>query len=252
METITNFRDLGGLTNRQGQTILPKKLLRSGELSRISPHDQEQLITAYQLAKIVDLRSLEEVSERPDKVFNNIDYVHIDIFQNITDEGASLGDFIKIGSSERAREYMHEIYHTMTINPGAQAGFSKMIEAALSVSEKNSFLFHCFAGKDRTGVSAALLLEILDIPQSTIYQDYLETNTLRVKENQEIIQLAKDNGASKEVTDALDVALNVETEFLDTFYQTVANEFGSMDNYLTNTLHISKSMQKDLRTLLLD
>ncbi len=41
METITNFRDLGGLTNRQGQTILPKKLLRSGELSRISLHDQE-------------------------------------------------------------------------------------------------------------------------------------------------------------------------------------------------------------------
>lgn len=180
----------------------------------------------------MDLCSLEEVSERPEKVFNNMYYFHIDIFQNITNEGASLGDFIKIGSSERTREYM--------------------IEAALSVSEKNSFLFHCFAGKDWTGVSVALLLGILAVPQPTIYQDYLETNTLRVKENQEIIQLAKDNGASKEVTDALDIALNVEVEFLDIFYQTVANEFGSMDNYLTNTLHISKNMQKDLRTLLLD
>lgn len=96
------------------------------------------------MAKIVDLRSLEEVSERPEKVFNNMYYFHIDIFQNITNEGASLGDFIKIGSSERTREYM--------------------IEAALSVSEKNSFLFHCFAGKDWTGVSVALLLGILAVP----------------------------------------------------------------------------------------
>lgn len=39
MESITNFRDLGGLKNRHGQTVIPKKLLRSGELSRVSLHD---------------------------------------------------------------------------------------------------------------------------------------------------------------------------------------------------------------------
>ena len=252
MESITNFRDLGGLKNRHGQTIIPKKLLRSGELSRVSLHDQERLLNEYHLETIVDLRSLDEVSERPDKVFNNADYVHIDIFKSIHDEGAGLEDFIKIGSAKRARAYMYDIYYTMTINPGAQAGFTKMIETALSVSEKNSFLFHCFAGKDRTGISAALLLEILNIPKETIYQDYLATNQLRVQENQEILQLAKDNGATQKITEALQIALNVETEFLDTFYQTVTKEFGNIDAYLTNVLHISPRMQQDLRTLLLD
>lgn len=46
---------------------------------------------------------------------------------------------------------MNDIYRTMTINPSAQKGFSKFLEAAASTEQNNSFLFHCFAGKDRTG-----------------------------------------------------------------------------------------------------
>ncbi|KAF1305207.1 tyrosine-protein phosphatase [Candidatus Enterococcus willemsii] len=251
METITNFRDLGGLTTRDGKRISDKKLLRSGELSRVSIEEQQVLLNEFHLEKIVDLRSLDEVTERPDKVFEKTDYVHIDIFKDITDEGASLDDFIKIGSAERSREYMHTIYQTMTVNPSAQAGFTQMIETALSIPKQNSFLFHCFAGKDRTGISAALLLEILNVPKETIYQDYLATNKFRVKENQEVIQLAIDNGANQGVVEALEVALNVEAPFLDTFYQTVDKEFGGIELYLKDSLRISPSMQEDLRRLIL-
>ncbi len=252
METITNFRDLGGLINRQGQKIAAKKILRSGELSRVSESEQEILANDFRLQKIIDLRSLEEVTKRPDKVFAAAEYVHIDIFKQIHDEGASLEDFVRIGSIERSKAYMNEIYQTMAVNPGAQAGFTQMIETALSVAEDHSFLFHCFAGKDRTGISAALLLEILEIPRETIYQDYLATNQLRVKENQELIQTAVANGADPGAVAALNVALTVESEFLDTFYQTVQQEFGDLGAYLADTLRISSNMQKDLRALLLD
>ncbi|MGX7196165.1 tyrosine-protein phosphatase [Enterococcus olivae] len=251
MKTITNFRDLGGLTTQQSKTVRAKKLLRSGELSRISPEDQQQLLDTYRLEKIVDLRSLNEVSERPDILFEPTEYIHIDIFKSIHEEGAGLGDFVKLGSGEKARTYMHELYQVMTTNKVAQAGFTQVIETALSVAPENSFLFHCFAGKDRTGISAALLLETLGVPKELIYQDYLLTNKLRIQENQEVIQAAKDNGATQNVTEALEIALNVKSEYLDTFYQTIAEEFGDIQSYLTNALKISTRMQKDLQSLLL-
>lgn len=247
METITNFRDLGGLTTRNNQQIKPKKILRSGELSRVSADDQQQLLSIYRLEKIIDLRSQDEVVERPDVVFEKTEYVHIDIFKNMNDEGASVADFSKLPSAAIAREYMNQIYQTMALNVHAQAGFTQVIENALNVSSESSFLFHCFAGKDRTGISAALLLEILEVPRDTIYRDYLATNKLRVKENNEVIQSLVAKGATQEMTEALKVALTVESPYLDTFYQTVEQEFGGIQPYLVDTLKISPAMQRELK-----
>jgi len=251
MKTITNFRDLGGLKNRENKKIKPKKLLRSGELSRVSSADQQQLLDLYRLDKIVDLRSMDEVAERPDIVFETIENIHIDIFKNIHEEGAGLSDFVKLGSGEKAKSYMHNLYQMMTTNKVSQMGFAQVIETVLSVAPENSFLFHCFAGKDRTGISAALLLETLDIPRELIYQDYLETNKLRIQENQEILQAAQNQGASPAVLEALTIALNVKSEYLDTFYQTVNKEFGGIQSYLKNELKLSPSMKRDLQHLLL-
>ena len=252
METITNFRDLGGIQNKDGQRILSKKLLRSGELSRVSIKEQIELLEVYQLGKIIDLRSEEEVTERPDKIFENTEYRLIDIFKYEKDEGSGLEDFKENATAERAQEYMNETYHTMATNKGAQEGFTQMIEETLStISSDDSVLFHCFAGKDRTGVSAALLLEILNVPKDTIYIDYMATNALRVKENDELVQLAQSNGLNAKSIEALRIALNVEEDYLDTFYQTVDNEFSNIQDFISTQLHITPSMQKDLRSLLL-
>lgn len=252
METITNFRDLGGIQTREGKVILPNKLLRSGELSRVSIQEQVQLLEDYQLGKIIDLRSQDEVEERPDMEFENTSYRHIDIFKDKEDEGTGLDDFKEIATVEAAKKFMNDTYYIMATNRGAQVGFSQLIEESLSIAaSKNSVLFHCFAGKDRTGISAALLLEILEVPKESIYTDYMATNRLRVKENDELIQLAQANGLNAESTSALRVALNVEEEYLDTFYQTVKTEFGSIKDYLSDQLNITLSMQQDLRSLLL-
>ncbi|GAA3022490.1 tyrosine-protein phosphatase [Tetragenococcus solitarius] len=251
MNTITNFRDLGGIKNRDGQVIAAKKLLRSGELSHVSLQDQKELLENYHLGKIVDLRSTQEIEKRPDEEFKNANYVHIDIFKNVEGQGTGLDDFKEIESPEVARNYMHETYRTMAVNPSAQRGFRKMIESALSIDSDKSFLFHCFAGKDRTGVSAALLLEILRVPRETIYKDYLATNAMRVQENDEVIAQLIKNGTDSKTVDALKIALTVEPSFLDTFYQMVNEEFDGIKNYLSDELGVTSSMQKDLRSLYL-
>jgi len=252
METITNFRDLGGIQNKDGQTILSKKLLRSGELSRVSIKEQIELLEVYELGKIIDLRSEEEVAERPDKTFENTEYRHIDIFKNEKDEETGLDDFKEIATVEQAHNYMNNSYHTMATDEAAQEGFSQMIEeTASTLSVENSVLFDCFAGKDRTGISAALLLEILNVQRDVIYADYMATNALRVKENNELLQLAQANGLNTKSAEAFLVTLNVATDYLDTFYQTVDDEFGTIQNFISSQLQIPTSMQKDLRSLLL-
>lgn len=251
METITNFRELGGLKNRQGEVIAKNKLLRSGELTRVSSQEQNKLLENYRLGKIIDLRSTKEIEERPDEKFKQAEYVHIDIFKNVEGQGTGLDDFKEIDSPEIARNYMHETYRTMAVNPSAQNGFRKMIESALSIDSDKSFLFHCFAGKDRTGISAALLLEILQVPKETIYKDYLKTNAMRVQENDEVIAQAIKEGARSKTIDALKIALTVDRSYLDTFYKTVEEEFGNIQQFLTEELQITPSMQNDLRSLYL-
>lgn len=251
METITNFRDLGGLKNKAGHAIRPNKLLRSGELSRISAIGQELLLNDYRLQAVIDLRSQDEVTERPDILIAETKYSHIDIFETIEDQGASMADFISIGSADKSRGYMKKTYQTMALNPGAQKGFQKMIETVLAMPADSSILFHCFAGKDRTGVSAALLLEILEMPKDVIYKDYLATNALRVKENEELVGLALQQGMPEKAIDAMKIALTVEPEFLDAYYQSVTENYGDMPTYIENTLHISKNSQKDLQNQLL-
>ncbi|GMA54609.1 hypothetical protein GCM10025857_59660 [Alicyclobacillus contaminans] len=146
---------------------------------------------------------------------------------------------------------MHETYRTMAVNPSAQNGFQKMIESALSIDSDKSFLFHCFAGKDRTGISAALLLEILQVPKETIYKDYLKTNAMRVQENDKVIAQAIKEGAHSKTIDALKIALTVDRSYLDTFYKTVEEEFGNIQQFLTEELQVTPSMQNDLRSLYL-
>ena len=148
---------------------------------------------------------------------------------------------------------MNHTYYTMATNKEAQEGFTQMIEETLStISSDQSVLFHCFAGKDRTGISAALLLEILNMPRKVIYTDYMATNALRVKENNELVQLAQSNGLNAKSIPAFRVTLNVEADYLDTFYQTVEDEFGTIHNFISTQLKISPTMQSDLRHLLLN
>lgn len=247
MSSITNFRDIGGIKNKEGKQVIPKTFFRSGELSQLTKEQSTDLENTYRLAKIVDLRSQQEVSQRPDVDVPKTEYVHIDILKNVQDEGASMDDFAQIGTPENAQNYMKKLYKEITLDPTAQKGYQKFFEEILSLEAQEGLLFHCFAGKDRTGIGAALILESLSVPQTAIYADYLLTNQLRQKENQLLIQQAKASGLQALNLKALEVALNVDKSYLDEFYQTVAANYGSIDAYLTTALKLDQDSKKILQ-----
>ncbi|WP_348920934.1 tyrosine-protein phosphatase [Enterococcus rotai] len=240
MVTITNFRDIGGIKNKEGKQVKKDVFLRSGELSKLTKEDEQRLETTYRLSKIIDLRSEAEVEERPDMSVPKTEYIHIDILEDIQDEGASISDFVKIGSPEKSASYMEKLYADIALNTTAQKGYNKFFEEILALQQQESILFHCFAGKDRTGIAALLVLETLGVPRAAIYQDYLLTNELRKKENAEILEQAKKADLEEQNLEALHVALNVDSRYLDNFYQTVEAQYGDISTYLKQAINIDK------------
>lgn len=246
MVTITNFRDIGGIKNKDSKQIKKGIFLRSGELSSLSKEDEKRLETTYRLGKIVDLRSEAEVQERPDMSVPKAEYIHIDILEDIQDEGASIEDFVKIGSPEKSASYMEKLYADIALNKTSQKGYNQFFEEILALPKEESVLFHCFAGKDRTGIAALLVLETLNVPKEAIYTDYLLTNNLRKKENAMILEQAKKAQLEEANLEALHVALNVESRYLDNFYQTVEKEYGNISTYLKQAIGIDKGSKEAL------
>ncbi|MBO0475338.1 tyrosine-protein phosphatase [Enterococcus ureasiticus] len=246
MVTITNFRDIGGIKNKEGKQVKKDVFLRSGELSSLTKDDEQRLETKYRVGKIIDLRSEAEVEERPDMSVPKAEYIHIDILEDIQDEGASIGDFVKIGSPEKSASYMEKLYSDIALNTISQKGYNKFFEEILALPKQESILFHCFAGKDRTGIAALLVLETLDVPREAIYTDYLLTNDLRKKENAMILEQAKKAELEEANLEALHVALNVDSSYLDRFYQTVEKQYGDVSTYLKQAIGIDKLTREAL------
>ena len=74
LQTLPNTRDLGALATKDGRHILPRRLLRSGNLYHMSLQDQDTLLNEYHLSTVVDFRTRMEVLEKPDTVLEGVEY----------------------------------------------------------------------------------------------------------------------------------------------------------------------------------
>lgn len=159
-----NLRDLGGHPTRHGKRVKPRHIYRSAHLATIpaeSPARQLQLKT------VITLQSQIEVSVvgRPEASFiENLRWEHIPIGDKWFRGGATPPTAVKRG---------HEHLVLVTEFRDAWQSFFMLL------ADKGIYpaLFHCSAGRDRTGVGAAMLLELLGVERDRIVADFLESNT---------------------------------------------------------------------------
>ncbi|MGI6152681.1 MAG: tyrosine-protein phosphatase [Christensenellaceae bacterium] len=239
MDSVANFRDLGGIKNRAGKTIRKKRLLRSGELTGLSDTDQRILADEYGLLKVVDFRLADEAKRSPDRLPQGVEYFNIDIIKNAHKYATSFSQFESIRSIKQVHGYMCKSYEMMTMDEGAQEGYAAFIKHALSMPEEGSLLFHCFAGKDRTGIAAAILLTLLDVSEEEIFKDYMKTNEERAAANKEILSREKHLKKSEEELAVLQSFLLVEKEYLEYAFDTVCQKYGSFLEYIRQALAVT-------------
>jgi protein-tyrosine phosphatase len=242
-----NFRDIGGYRTDDGRTVKWRQIFRSGYMSKITDEDRDQL-HRLGIDTICDFRANGERTERP-TVWHEGTATQLWARDYELSAGA-LGDLMKEPHIQAAqsRASMLAVYREL---PYEQAdSYREMFDRI--AAGRVPLVFNCSAGKDRTGVASALVLTLLGVPRGVVDEDYLLTNAT-------IDDLFKFMAESKQykafVTDRREQIMPVmmaEKEYLDTSFDVIEREHGSVENYVRDILSLSDDAIEAIRVNLLD
>ena len=163
-----NTRDLGGFTTSDGRRVVHGKLFRSDGLDLLTGEDKA-ILTAIPIKTVVDFRSDEEQRRHPDLLPDSVDrYVPFPI----TPGTIRPSNIYEMSSSSTDNRLMQDIYR-MLVSDEASLSQYRQFFRLLQDGDGLPLLFHCSAGKDRTGLAAALIFSALAVGEEDIMRDYL-------------------------------------------------------------------------------
>lgn len=163
LEGMFNLRDLGGYATRQGGRTRTGRIFRADALAHLTAADLAAL-TQLGLGIVCDLRSDQELERYPDRLPPGAHHWHNPMRLDVN----VMGDY-RSPSFDWGAFRLEQLFIQMLDQSGAtfRAVFAQLAEAG-----SYPYLFHCAAGKDRTGVTAALLLRSAGVPDETIVADF--------------------------------------------------------------------------------
>jgi protein-tyrosine phosphatase len=241
-----NFRDMGGYKTSDGRTVKFGLFFRSAELTGLTDEDMHFFKT-LNIKYIFDYRDDLEAQKKPDPIISNVTYERIQtIEQNNqfgTIEEMARSNFFK----NLSLDMMTELYSQMPLNNPAY----KRLMAIIQDPNNLGLLHHCAAGKDRTGVGAALILSALGVPKETVMEDYLLTNETLKEFNEKVLKQisAHLDDRGLQIMEGL---LGVKEEFLEGVFQTITNTYGNIDTYFTHEFGLTKEKRQSLQSFCLE
>ena len=258
---VTNFRDIGGYSVKGGKTIKYGQFYRCASFSRIDESDIK-ILKELNLKIIVDLRSKGERESEPDIIPSDCEYYNysgIVTMDNPNDMANQFGGNMDMKDilmnilqknieMPNPMDYLKECYTTM-------AEHSQSFKALFDLIKQNPdkpIAFHCTAGKDRTGVAAALIMLCLGASEETVMEDYLLSNMYRKVENDSVIESLKKYTSAEEFLAIVRSMLEVNAELLNAYFDKVKELYETWDNYFEKALGISSEDRKNLKELYLE
>jgi protein-tyrosine phosphatase len=247
LEGIFNLRDLGGYATADGHTVKTGCLFRSDELHTLTDAD---VATVAQLGVRVlfDLRNQVERDLRPNPTLADV-VVHERQAPPQDSSGMTLEQQVAAGIKpvQADDDEFGDVYIALLTYLGKELGH--IVELAADASDK-PLLFHCVAGKDRTGITAAILLGLLGVPDETILDDYELTTSLWTPNRME--QLADLIAEHDLDADNLRVMASARRPVLAKALAYLHDTWGTFDAYATDALGVSAATLACLRANLLD
>ncbi|MFC6253111.1 tyrosine-protein phosphatase [Secundilactobacillus hailunensis] len=249
-----NFRDLGGYQTHDGKAVQWQRVIRTGTLAHLSKHDQQSLVD-YGIKFDVDFRSDGEVAKAPDQIPNQILYRHLPVFPDDKTDASKTREELNAELKARKKngfDHMVEVYQEMVTEPQAQSAYRHFFAMLLSnTDEKDGLLFHCTAGKDRTGMGATFFLSALGVPQKIVKQDYLLTNDILSPFIQDRLTKAKNEGITGTTLDTIKAQMTVSSGYFDAAMAAINKHYGAMPQFLNQALQLSNEDINDLKKLYL-
>lgn len=243
IKKVNNFRFLGGIKNSEGKTLRDSLIYRSGNLHHLKNGSFDDL-EKLKINKIIDLRTKQEVAKEIDHLPFNISYKNYPAFEDKSDEMANAKKLALKGkiSKEDADKRMIRFY-TDYVSENPQV--IKTIITEILDSDQ-PILYHCTAGKDRTGMITALILKILKFDNDVIFEEYLVSNDLRKNVINKKLSLANNLHF---VFPKLDIGVIektswIERDYLQAAFDEIDTKYGSMDIYIHKQLGISEAQRE--------
>jgi protein-tyrosine phosphatase len=239
LEGGSNFRDLGGHRTADGRTVRRGHVYRSAHLGGLTDADRSSL-GRLGVKTIVDLRGRNEAAETPhliDGLACRVVGAHIEpqLGEKIRDAVAdgTASPFLVMGFlTDHYREYPRRCA------PGFRTLF-----ATLSDGQHRPLVFHCTAGKDRTGFASALLLSLLGVHWDDVMEDYLRTNDLWTGHIGRYPELDIDTRAA---------IVEARQPYLEAAFAVVRDDYGSAEMFAEKALGLDAAARERLRADLLE
>ena len=175
LEGATNFRDLGGYRTGDGRTVKWGMLFRSNGLYALTDGDLDYL-TRRKFRLVCDFRSAEEQTTAPSRLPADDPPEMLSL--SVRPEAGDRLRVLAMSGGTRVADIVaayEAVYRAYARDHHGQFG---AFLARLADAESYPAVFHCMAGKDRTGFAAAMILAALGVSSEVIFEDYLLTNTI--------------------------------------------------------------------------
>jgi len=254
-----NFRDVAEQTG-----IHTGRLFRSSELSRLDDAGRDAL-ARYGIGDVADLRSAREVERRGPGLVPDGVAVHALPFHELTAAEAAApheSAFDKMLTAKpddedvsvAAARFMTEEYERFPSLPGAKTAVREVVSL---LADQRPVIAHCFAGKDRTGFTVALVLETVGVPRDAIVADFLRSNAAVPQLRERILESIRaraDETTTPEIVTFAEARLNEEVlgvreDYLVAAKRSIDAEYGSSAGYL-ESLGVTDDQVSRLRRFL--
>ena len=233
-EQVFNLRDLGGIDASGGKKVKSGMVFRSDNFGRATEADLDRIVNDLGIRHVIDLRRPGELRATGRLEADGVDFHHFEL-RHIAWE--SIGSEVHAGSPEaEIVRFLRQRYSGML-----EAGYRAVRDSLEVISLGEPVVFHCMAGKDRTGIVAAVLLSLLGVDDEDIAADYELSNI-----GLERWRAWRDaNLGSPEV----DRGLGTPAEAMRQTIEEMNDRFGSLENYARS---IGFDKADRLRELLLE
>lgn len=217
-----NFRDLGGIKLADDRKVKWGKLFRAAELTNLTREDVEYL-ESISISSVIDFRAENEIKRAPDKLPKNARFKYplaITPGALRTDGEQSRG----MASFSHQMKQMNRLYVSDPACVRAYRIMFTIIQNNLSAP----LIFHCSAGKDRTGMAAALILFALGATEETVLEDYMLSKR----------HIGDKYTAMAEKYPRTAPIFTVKRSYLESGIEQMKTEYGSIENFLTQVLKV--------------
>jgi protein-tyrosine phosphatase len=236
LDGASNVRDIGGYRTENGKRVRRGLVYRSAALAKLTEADLA-VIHALGLRTICDFRGVEESGRAP-TIIRDVPIVALPIEPTV---GAGLRDILatKEATGEALFAVLERAYAAYALSSNAQ--YQRLF--GLLLEGGTPLLFHCSAGKDRTGFGAAMLLTALGVSWDVVVADFEATNALWRRDT------VQNDDLPTHVRESL---LRANPLLLTAAFDAARRQYGSIDTYLAEALLLGPTQKARLRELLLE